>query len=63
MADNDRARQYQHAAEVALEQIEWCITYLRQIRKNDVARILSRNRAHIERRMLERPASEVDTKY
>ena len=61
MADNDRARQYQHAAEAALEQLDWCVKYLRQIRKNDVARVVSRNRAHIERRVRERPASEVDT--
>jgi hypothetical protein len=61
--DNDLARRYQHAAEVALEQLEWCIKYLRQIRKNDVARVLSGNRAQIDRRMRERPASEVDAKH
>jgi len=60
---DDNASRYQHAAEVALEQIDWCIKYLHQIRKTDVARILSRNRAHIDRRMRERPASEVDGKH
>jgi hypothetical protein len=59
---NVQARRYQRAAEVALEQLDWCIRYLRQIRKNDVATVLSRNRDQIERRVQARSDSEVGTK-
>jgi len=62
MPADDQARRYQRAAEVALEQLDWCISYLRQIRKNDIAKILSRNRAHIERRLRARLDSEVGKK-
>jgi hypothetical protein len=62
MPANNEARRYQRAAEAAVEQLDWCIRYLRQIRKNDIAEVLSRNRAHIERRMRTRSDSEVGTK-
>jgi hypothetical protein len=59
MTDDDRAR-YQRAAEAALQQLDWCIMYLRGARKVELARALSRNRDHIRRRVDERPASEPD---
>jgi hypothetical protein len=62
MPANAQARRYQRAAEVALDQLDWCIRYLRQIRKNEVATILSRNRDHIDRRMRARSDSEVATR-
>jgi hypothetical protein len=62
MPANVQARRYQRAAEVALEQLDWCIRYLRQIRKNEVATVLSRNRDQIERRVRARAGSEVGTK-
>jgi hypothetical protein len=62
MVDNDKASQYKRAAEAALDQLDWCITYLRGVRKNDVARAVSRNRDHIRRRVQERPPSEGDRK-
>ena len=62
MPADDQARRYQRAAEVALEQLDWCISYLRQIRKNDIAKTLSANRAHIERRLRARLNSEVGKK-
>jgi hypothetical protein len=46
--------------EAALDQIDWCIKYLRGAHKNDVARALSRNRDHIRRRVQEHPPSEAD---
>jgi hypothetical protein len=63
MADDDAARRYQRGAEAALEQLDWCITYLREARKNDIARVVSRNCDQIRRRLRERPASEADTEH
>jgi hypothetical protein len=60
MADNDKAMQYKRAAEAALDQLDWCVRYLRGARKNDVARAVARNREHILRRVRERPPSEGD---
>jgi hypothetical protein len=60
MVDNDKASQYKRAAEAALDQLDWCIRYLRGARKNDVARAVSRNRDHIRRRLQGRPPSEID---
>jgi hypothetical protein len=62
MLADDEARRYHRAAQAALEQLDWCIRYLRQIRKNEVATILSRNRDQIERRVRARSDSEVGTK-
>ena len=63
MADNDMARRYQRAAEAALQQLDWCVTYLRGARKADLARALSRNRDHIRQRLLERSDSEPARKH
>ena len=41
---------YRRAAMEALGQLEWCIEYLHEQRKTDIARALSRNR----RRIIER---------
>ena len=46
----DQRGRYQEAAEVALEQLEWCINYLRRIRKDKIARALEANRASIRKR-------------
>ena len=61
MSTDDRAR-YQRAAEAALQQLDWCVMYLRGARKTELARALSRNRDHIRRRLHERPAAEADRK-
>ena len=47
------AEQYRQAAEEALEQLGWCIEYLRSIRRNQIARALARNRDHIRRGLTE----------
>jgi hypothetical protein len=44
------APRYREAAELALEQLEWCIGYLRQIRKPRIAKALEANRATIVKR-------------
>ncbi len=46
---------YRRAAEVAVEQLDWCIAYLRRIRRDKVARQLARNRDHIVRTMRDEP--------
>ena len=38
------------AAELALEQLDWCINYLRRIHKPRIARALENNRRGIARR-------------
>jgi hypothetical protein len=44
------SERYRRAAMEALGQLEWCIEYLHEQRKTDIARALSRNR----RRIIER---------
>jgi hypothetical protein len=41
---------YREAAESALEQLEWCIAYLRKIHKPRIAKALEANRASIIKR-------------
>jgi hypothetical protein len=42
------AERYRVAAELALDQLQWCINYLYQIRKPTIAMQLKRNREHIQ---------------
>jgi hypothetical protein len=56
----DRAREaerYREAAELALDQLKWCVDYLYRIRKPTLAKGLKANREHIQaelRRIAER---------
>ena len=50
MAHDDEAARYHRAAELALDQLEWCIDYLRSIHKNRLAKQLAKNHAEISRR-------------
>ena len=50
MAHDDEAERYHRAAELALDQLEWCIEYLRSIHKNRLAKQLAKNHAEISRR-------------
>jgi len=49
MADGKRqeAVRYRRAADLALDQLQWCVNYLHGIRKSQVARSLAKNRARI----------------
>jgi hypothetical protein len=38
---------YRQAAIDALDQLEWCVDYLHEVRKADIARVISRNRRQI----------------
>jgi hypothetical protein len=49
-ARDDQASRYREAAEHALQQLDWCIGYLRQIRKPQIARALENNRREIAER-------------
>lgn len=51
MTEKRGSPDYRRAAEAALGQLEWCIDYLHRIRKDTVARRLSRNRDSIARAM------------
>ena len=42
---------YRRAAEATLDQLDWCVGYLYQIRKPRIARALEKNRKAIRRRM------------
>jgi hypothetical protein len=57
----DQAERYRQAAEDALEQLDWCIGYLHGIHKTKISAQLARNRAHIKRTLLNRPAEPVPT--
>ena len=41
------AERYRQAAELALDQLQWCIDYLYRIRKVTLAKGLKANREHI----------------
>lgn len=53
MSDSRQGRQYREAAELLLDQIDWCVAYLNRIRKYDLARSVARNRDQIKRRLRE----------
>lgn len=42
------AERYRDAAELALDQLQWCINYLYRIQRPTLARQLERNREHIQ---------------
>lgn len=44
----EEAERYLKAAEAALQQLDWCIEYLRGIRKKKLARALEQNRSSIQ---------------
>jgi hypothetical protein len=48
---DDETARYREAARLALDQLDWCINYLRSIRKGQIARALAENRTAIARRL------------
>jgi hypothetical protein len=42
---------YRLAAEEALEQLDWCVSYLQRIRKYRIAKVIEQNRSQIRREM------------
>lgn len=47
----EEIEQYRRAAEETFEQPDWCIDYLRGIRKNRIAQVIQENVAQIRRQM------------
>jgi hypothetical protein len=43
-------RRYREAALLAVEQLQWCVNYLHNARRSQLARALERNRAQIIQR-------------
>jgi hypothetical protein len=51
MADDDEADRYREAARLALQQVDWCVNYLRSIRKTQIARAMAENSSAIAQRL------------
>lgn len=51
MARDEETARYREAAQLALDQLDWCVEYLRSIRKPRIAKQLARNHAAISRRL------------
>jgi hypothetical protein len=51
MTADDEAARYREAARLALNQLDWCVAYLRSIRKTQIARALAENHAAIAGRL------------
>ncbi len=50
MTKQRQAERYREAAQLALEQLDWCIGYLERIRKPRIAQALRQNRNTILKR-------------
>ena len=54
MTKNDETARYREAAHRALDQLDWCIEYLRSIRRTQISKQLAENRSRIERTLAQR---------
>jgi hypothetical protein len=61
MARDAEAMRYRQAAQLALDQLEWCAQYFRGIHKTRLAKQVAKNRAAIARR-LEDPSDDARTR-
>jgi hypothetical protein len=46
-----QAQRYRKAAELALEQLDWCINYMHRIHRPQIGQVLRRNRDSIRKRL------------
>ena len=51
MTVDDEVARYGEAARLALQQLDWCVTYLHSIHKSQIARALAANSSSIARRL------------
>ena len=51
MDRSDEAERYRRAAHAALDQLDWCVEYLRRLRKTTLSKQLAKNRAAIAARL------------
>ncbi len=61
MTPRTEADRYRHAAEDALQQIDWCIGYLHGIRKTRLSQQLAKNRNFIKRNLMKEPTEPLPT--
>lgn len=54
MARDNEAERHRKAAQMTLEQLDWCVEYLRTLRKTGISRQLAKNRASIASRLAPR---------
>jgi hypothetical protein len=54
MTKNDETARYREAAHRALEQLDWCVEYLRRIHKTQISKQLAKNRSTIARTLAQR---------
>lgn len=47
MSIDDEATRYRKAAQLTLQQLDWCVTYLHSIHKNQIAQALAKNSSAI----------------
>jgi hypothetical protein len=47
MSRNDEAERYRKAAHMTLDQLDWCVEYLRSLRKTKISRQIAKNRSAI----------------
>jgi hypothetical protein len=50
MSRDEETARYRRATQLALDQLEWCVEYLRKIHKHRLASQLAKNHASISRR-------------
>ena len=51
MARRDEAERYRKAAHMTLEQLDWCVEYLRSLRKTKISKQVAKNRSAIASRL------------
>ncbi|HET7050387.1 MAG TPA: hypothetical protein VFI54_19145 [Solirubrobacteraceae bacterium] len=53
MTTDDEAVRYRQATHLALDQLQWCVAYLRTIRKTKISDQVAKNRTALMRRVRE----------
>jgi hypothetical protein len=53
MTSDDEAHRYRQATHLALDQLQWCVAYLRTIRKTKLSAQVDKNRMALLRRVRE----------
>lgn len=51
MARSDETERYRKAAHMTLDQLDWCVKYLRSLRKTRIAEQIAANRSAIASRL------------
>jgi hypothetical protein len=65
MARDDETERYRKAANLALDQLDWCVEYFRRIRKSTISNQIAENRSAIAQRLVQQErhrAREPDAK-